>query len=164
MLAKRRKLDEHPRAGGDRLPESWSEEELSSAIQAVRDSCTSQILPHLVRLRKLLSLEYPPVEEVVDRGLAPRLIQLLGTQNDEIQIEVTWYVPCLHMVGSSKLFGLVHFGDLALVMHLRRSATIASPRADRAITPTVQSICRSSLSKREETLSRTNCVTRCTRT
>ncbi|CAM9535486.1 unnamed protein product [Ascophyllum nodosum] len=98
VLAKRRKLDEHPRAGGDRLPESWSEEELSSAIQAVRDSCTSQILPHLVRLRKLLSLEYPPVEEVVDRGLAPRLIQLLGTQNDEIQIEVTW---CITNIASS---------------------------------------------------------------
>lgn len=92
VLAKRRKLDEHTPASGDIPPESWSEEQLSSTIQGVQDPSIAKVLPHLVRLRKLLSLECPPVEEVVDRGLAPRLIQLLGTQNDEIQIEATWYI------------------------------------------------------------------------
>lgn len=53
----------------------------------------SQILPFLVDLRKMLSLEDPPVEEVVEgEGLAPRLVELLRTPNDEIQIEAAWCV------------------------------------------------------------------------
>ena len=55
----------------------------------------AEVLPYLVELRKLLSLEDPPVEEVVEgAGLAPRLMELLSTANDEIQMETTWSVPC----------------------------------------------------------------------
>lgn len=94
VLAKRRKLDasQAPIAAGEnQQPESWSEEQLARAVQGVKASRIGDILPFLVDLRKLLSLEYPPVEEVVEReGLAPKLIQLLLTPNDEIQIEATW--------------------------------------------------------------------------
>lgn len=67
----------------------------------------AQILPHLMELRKLLSLEYSPVEEVVERaGLAPRLIDLLGAQNDEIQIEATWYEES-YVIRSQTMIGRV---------------------------------------------------------
>lgn len=97
ILAKRRKCDAHSAGGvvnsaGGLQQDPWSGERLAAAIQGVKDSPVAQILPHLTELRKLLSLEYSPVEEVVERaGLAPRLIDLLGAPNDEIQIEATWY-------------------------------------------------------------------------
>lgn len=112
VLAKRRKFDSPPSvatagpgpvsagAGGvcfqqqqQRQPkeEPWSREKLAAAIQGVRERPVSEVLPYLVELRKLLSLEDPPVEEVVEgAGLAPRLMELLSTANDEIQMETTW--------------------------------------------------------------------------
>ncbi|CAM9559994.1 unnamed protein product [Ectocarpus sp. 6 AP-2014] len=79
--------------------EPWSRERLESAIRGVRERPVSQVLPFLVELRKLLSLEDPPVEEVVERGgLAPRLIELLSTPHDEVQLETTW---CLTNIASS---------------------------------------------------------------
>ena len=74
--------------------EPWSREKLVAAIQGVRERPVSEVLPYLVELRKLLSLEDPPVEEVVEGArLAPRLMELLSTANDEIQMETTWSVP-----------------------------------------------------------------------
>lgn len=93
VLAKRRKLDVAQTPGEAEQPESWSREQLASTIQGVRVSPMPQILPFLVDLRKMLSLEDPPVEEVVEgEGLAPRLVELLRTPNDEIQIEAAWCV------------------------------------------------------------------------
>lgn len=99
VLAKRRKLDVAQTPGEAEQPESWSREQLASTIQGVRVSPMPQILPFLVDLRKMLSLEDPPVEEVVEgEGLAPRLVELLRTPNDEIQIEAAW---CLTNIASS---------------------------------------------------------------
>lgn len=104
VLAKRRKFDSTTAAAipagasGDASSklehqEPWSRETLAEAIRGVRERPVSQILPYLVELRKLLSLEDPPVEEVVEGGgLAPRLIELLSAPNDEIQMETTWSV------------------------------------------------------------------------
>lgn len=93
VLAKRRKSDVAQAPGAAEQPQSWSREQLAIAIQGVRDSPMPHILPFLVDLRKMLSLEDPPVEEVVEvEGLAPRLVELLGTPNDEIQIETAWCV------------------------------------------------------------------------
>ncbi len=111
VLAKRRKFDSAAggqqgstsaaagagaaASGQQQHQEPWSAEKLAAAIQGVRERGVSEVLPHLVELRKLLSLEDPPVEEVVEGGrLAPRLIELLSTPNDEIQLETTWSVPC----------------------------------------------------------------------
>lgn len=81
-------------AGKEAMPhnDEWSTERLEAAVQGVRDSPMDKVLPYLTDLRKLLSLEDSPVEEVVEKaGLAPRLIQLLGASaNDEVQIEATW--------------------------------------------------------------------------
>lgn len=93
VLAKRRKLDVAQTPGEAEQAESWSLEQLATVIQGVRVSPMSQILPFLVDLRKMLSLEDPPVEQVVEGGgLAPRLVELLRTPNDEIQIEAAWCV------------------------------------------------------------------------
>eukprot|EP00752_Nemacystus_decipiens_P004524 g4131.t1 len=79
--------------------EPWSREKLAVAIQGVRERPVAEVLSYLVELRKLLSLEDPPVEEVVEgAGLAPRLMELLSTANDEIQMETTW---CLTNIASS---------------------------------------------------------------
>ena len=112
VLAKRRKFDAPTAttaavhgstwagAGGvqqqqQQEEEPWSREKLAAAIQGVRERPVAEVLPYLVELRKLLSLEDPPVEEVVEgAGLAPRLMELLSTANDEIQMETTWSVPC----------------------------------------------------------------------
>lgn len=110
VLAKRRKFDSAAgqqgstsavagagaaASGQQQHQEPWSAEKLAAAIQGVRERAVSEVLPYLVELRKLLSLEDPPVEEVVEGGgLAPRLIELLSTPNDEIQLETTWSVPC----------------------------------------------------------------------
>lgn len=100
VLAKRRKFDSAVAtaaasgagtAGHQLDHEPWSREQLAATIQGVRERPVSQILPYLVELRKVLSLEDPPVEEVVaGGGLAPRLIELLSTPNDQIQLETTW--------------------------------------------------------------------------
>lgn len=72
--------------------QEWSQEQLDAAVKGVRESNLGAVLSFLTDLRKLLSLEDAPVEEVVvNAGLAPRLIQLLGVgANDEIQIEAAW--------------------------------------------------------------------------
>ncbi|CAM9099094.1 unnamed protein product [Pylaiella littoralis] len=111
VLAKRRKFAyatptptaTPPAAGGgassNQRHEPWSRETLSEAIRGVKERPISQVLPYLVELRKLLSLEDPPVEEVVEEGgLAPRLIELLSAPNDEIQTETTW---CMTNIASS---------------------------------------------------------------
>lgn len=108
VLAKRRKFDSSTAAaaaahqsasasaaaaGVEQQEELWSRERLESAIRGARERPVSQVLPFLVELRKLLSLEDPPVEEVVEGGgLAPRLIELLSTPHDEVQLETTWSV------------------------------------------------------------------------
>lgn len=80
-------------ASGKQHQEAWSREALSEAVRGVKECPVSQVLPYLVELRKLLSLEDPPVEEVVEgAGLSPRLIELLSAPNDEIQTETTWSV------------------------------------------------------------------------
>lgn len=97
ILAKRRKCDSLSAGAvanseGGLQQDPWSGERLDAAIQGVKDSSLADVLPHLTELRKLLSLENSPVEEVVETaGLAPRLFDLLAAPNDEIQIEVTWY-------------------------------------------------------------------------
>lgn len=90
LLAKRRKSD--PRASKEEpQAHEWSEEQLAAAIKGVRQSSLAKVLPYLTDLRKLLSLEDNPVEEVVEKaGLAPRLIELLSSPNDQIQIEAAW--------------------------------------------------------------------------
>lgn len=107
VLAKRRKFTSStpttaaaatPAVGGGgasskQHQEPWSRETLSESIRGVKERPVSQVLPYLVELRKLLSLEDPPVEEVVEGGgLAPRLMELLSAPNDEIQTETTWSV------------------------------------------------------------------------
>lgn len=106
LLAKRRKPDPSA-SGGASSPagaaaavgvtgidkQEWSQVQLEAVVKGVRDSSLGKVLPYLADLRKLLSLEDAPVEEVVEgAGLAPRLIQLLGAgaTNDEIQIQATW--------------------------------------------------------------------------
>ncbi|CAM9499167.1 unnamed protein product, partial [Hapterophycus canaliculatus] len=110
VLAKRRKFDSGVATAAacgagagassqQQQQEPWSRETLTAAIQGVRERPVSQILPYLVELRKVLSLEDPPVEEVVaGGGLAPRLIELLSAPNDQIQLETTW---CLTNIASS---------------------------------------------------------------
>ncbi|CAM9401466.1 unnamed protein product [Scytosiphon promiscuus] len=109
VLAKRRKFDSAAAttaaagaagaAAHQQHQEPWSREQLAAAIQGVRECPVPQIVPYLVQLRKVLSLEDPPVEEVVGSGgLASRLIELLSVPNDQIQLETTW---CLTNIASS---------------------------------------------------------------
>lgn len=120
VLAKRRKLDPATQqagggqeAGGGSSSHEWSKERLAAAVQGVQQrgksaAALAKLLPHLTDLRKLLSLEDNPVEEVVEKaGLAPRLIELLGASNDEIQIEATWYVA--NNKGSPVIFNICLF-------------------------------------------------------
>lgn len=93
VLAKRRKYDLGEASAASLQGESWPGHQLEMVIHGVRESHISQVLSPLVELRKLLSLEDPPVEEVVERaGLGPKLIELLGSRNDEVQIEASWCV------------------------------------------------------------------------
>lgn len=89
LWAKRRKSD--PQTSTEGHAHQWSQEQLNTVVQGVRQSSLDNILPYLTDLRKLLSLEDNPVEEVVEKAaLAPRLIELLEAPNDEIQIETCW--------------------------------------------------------------------------
>lgn len=88
LLAKRRKSGS---ASAEDLSPQWSEEQLQTVLVDIQQSPLPKILPHLTDLRKLLSLEHGPVEEVVEKArLGPRLIELLTAPNDEIQIEAAW--------------------------------------------------------------------------
>lgn len=97
VLAKRRKFDAGRSAvAGVAHAQLWTEEQVTRVVRGIQGSSATDVLPHLVELRKLLSLEEPPMEEVVEReGLAPKLLELLAAPNDEIQIETTWWAYIL---------------------------------------------------------------------
>ncbi|CAM9844268.1 unnamed protein product, partial [Discosporangium mesarthrocarpum] len=92
VLAKRRKASDDGSEG-----QPWSNEELQAAVNGVKQSPPTTVLPYLVSLRKLLSLDDPPLQDVVEAGVGNKLISLLSVPNDELQIEATW---CLTNIAS----------------------------------------------------------------
>jgi importin subunit alpha-1 len=59
-------------------------------VQSLMSNDMGAIIDATTNLRKLLSMERtPPIEEVINAGVVPRLVQLLGTSDNPIfQFEV----------------------------------------------------------------------------
>lgn len=75
------------------VPEVISEGEgsLESYVIAINSNIDEHMKTGALRIRKLLSVEKsPPIEEVINAGAVPRLIQLLSHPVKEIQFESAW--------------------------------------------------------------------------
>ncbi|CAM9777915.1 unnamed protein product [Chrysoparadoxa australica] len=83
ILNKRRKI--HPYAAG----QSVDPVQLQEALEGLRKG-GSGLLEHVRKLREMLSLELPPIQDVIDGGGVEPLLRLLGNADDDLKLEATW--------------------------------------------------------------------------
>jgi Armadillo/beta-catenin-like repeat len=103
-LAKRRRSVDTAVTGTDELVEGgeahstyeYTEAELAEAVKGVCGPAASA-LPHLTNLRKILATDDPPVQEVIDAGVVPKLLLLLEHSDDRYKTEA---VRCIANIAS----------------------------------------------------------------
>ena len=65
------------------------------------------------RIRKLLSIEAnPPIQEVIDANLVPRLIQFLQSNNEMLQFEAAWAVTNIASGDTNQTEFVIKLGNL----------------------------------------------------
>jgi Armadillo/beta-catenin-like repeat len=114
-LAKRRRSVDTAVTGTDELVEGgeahstyeYTEAELAEAVKGVCGSAASA-LPHLTNLRKILATEDPPVQEVIDAGVVPKLLLLLEHADDRYKTEA---VRCIANIASGDKHHTSHVLD-----------------------------------------------------
>jgi importin subunit alpha-6/7 len=84
-----------------------TEAELTEAVKGVCGPAASA-LPHLTQLRKILATEEPPVQEVIDAGVVPKLLLLLEHSDDRYKTEA---VRCLANIASGDRYHTSHVLD-----------------------------------------------------
>lgn len=91
-IAKRRRASPPlpEEAEGPAAATEWSEEELKWALTGVMELPKGQVLPHLRKLRELLSLVDPPIQETLDAGVLPHLANLLIMADESLALDAVW--------------------------------------------------------------------------
>jgi len=90
-------------------------QEFDSLIAAVRSSDPGKQLEATTSIRKLLSIEHnPPIQEVIDAGIVPRLVDFL-TANDypQLQFEASWALTNIASGSSEQTRYVIEAGAVA---------------------------------------------------
>jgi len=91
----------------------------------INEGTKEQQLLGITRLRKLLSIENnPPIQEVIDSGLVPKLVEYLDAdnKNQSIQFEATWALTNIVSGNSEQTKAVVKAGAVKNLIRLISSS------------------------------------------
>ena len=95
-------------------------------IHLINEGTKDQQLLGITRLRKLLSVEHnPPIQEVIDANLVPKLIEYLdiNNKNQSIQFEATWALTNIVSGNSEQTRFVVKAGAVQKLIKLIMSSS-----------------------------------------
>ena len=90
-------------------------------IKAFRSQDTSQKYTGLVGIRKLLTLQSSPIQELIDIGITPELISLLDNSPPEFQYEALWCLTNIATGTSDQANSIVVKGGIPKILKLMDS-------------------------------------------
>ena len=90
-------------------------------INAFRSQDTSQKYTGLVGIRKLLTLQSSPIQELIDIGITPELICLLDNSPPEFQYEALWCLTNIATGTSDQANSIVVKGGIPKILKLMDS-------------------------------------------
>jgi hypothetical protein len=91
-------------------------------IQAFRTQDINQKYTGLVGIRKLLSLQNSPIQELIDQGIVPELISLLDNSPAEFQYEALWCLTNIATGTSDQANNIVVKGGIPKIIKLLDSS------------------------------------------
>ena len=91
-------------------------------IQAFRTQNIEQKYTGLVGIRKLLSLQNSPIQELIDIGIVPELISLLDNSPSEFQYEALWCLTNIATGTSDQANNIVVKGGIPKIIKLLDSS------------------------------------------
>lgn len=100
---------------------NWKITDLESFLDLSQNDSEAQVLYKVVGIRRLLSVpDNPPVQKVIDAGIVPILVDLLGqSQNANFQLELLWALTNIWSGTSDQTQSVVEAGAIDLfLVHL----------------------------------------------
>eukprot|EP01105_Mastigella_eilhardi_P004084 TRINITY_DN1537_c2_g4_i1.p1 TRINITY_DN1537_c2_g4~~TRINITY_DN1537_c2_g4_i1.p1 ORF type:complete len:575 (+),score=211.85 TRINITY_DN1537_c2_g4_i1:76-1800(+) len=101
-------------------------EDIPKMVGACLGSDTTLYLPATQQLRQLLSLENnPPIQEVINSGVIPRLVQFLNMMDKpKLQFEAAWALTNVASGNSTQTSLVIQHGALPILINLINSADL----------------------------------------
>ena len=96
--------------------------QFNEIIQAFRSQDMNQKYTGLVGIRKMLSLQNTPIQELIDMGIIPELIQLLDNSPAEFQYEALWCLTNIASGTSDQANNIVVKGGIPKIIKLLDSS------------------------------------------
>eukprot|EP01105_Mastigella_eilhardi_P013269 TRINITY_DN3015_c0_g1_i10.p1 TRINITY_DN3015_c0_g1~~TRINITY_DN3015_c0_g1_i10.p1 ORF type:complete len:556 (-),score=155.87 TRINITY_DN3015_c0_g1_i10:866-2512(-) len=121
-LAKRRNISgvlHHDQDDGEDDDDDVCAEEIPTLAAAVLGTDSSKYLRATRRLRLLLSMEdNPPIDQVVQTGVVPRLVQFLSVKEPNLQMEAAWTLTNVVSGNSQQTAIVVQSGAIPVFIQL----------------------------------------------
>jgi importin subunit alpha-1 len=102
-------------------------QQLPTIIEGMYSTDLLRVAVSSEALRKILSIERrPPIEEVIQTGIVPRLVELLHVENvtEEIRLECCWAVTNLASGTSAQTKSVVDAGAVPFLVDLLKSSNM----------------------------------------
>ena len=88
----------------------------------IMEGTKEQQLMGTVSVRKLLSLEKnPPIQEVIDSGIVPKLIEFLESKSRELQFEAAWVLTNVLSGSTQQTNFVIKLGAVPILIGLMSS-------------------------------------------
>lgn len=76
---------------GTQVPAKSTINDLATLVHAINNDVGNNCLAGTTQIRKLLSIQDdPPIQQIVDAGVLPRLVQFLASTHSQLQFEAAW--------------------------------------------------------------------------
>lgn len=93
--------------------------ELNSLKQALHSQSVKDVITAAIKFRKLLSLQdSPPIQQVINAGVVPRMLELIKKGNIQLQFELAWAVTNLASGKSDQTQHVVDHGAIMIFVWL----------------------------------------------
>lgn len=99
---------------------------ISTLVQTLYSADTNQQLEACTEFRKMLSIEKnPPIQQVIDTGVVPRLVQMLQlTNNETLQFEAAWTLTNIASGTTEHTKVVIGAGAIPQFINLLRSTNV----------------------------------------
>lgn len=105
-----------------KLPDSAFPSSLPPLLEGVLSSDSSLRFSSVQGIRKLLSATPPPIQSVIDSGVVPRVVELLGSDLDPtLQLECAWVLTNIASGDSKQTTYVLRSGALPVLVRLLSS-------------------------------------------